>query len=98
MQELEEDPDMRQRVDLYRDPQALQRLQQQQQQAAAPSGLGSEVGEEDDEDGEGLPQVPLEELLDDLEALTLEQGGYDTGEGPGGDGGASNLDDDAMSE
>jgi hypothetical protein len=72
LQELEEDPDMRQRVNIYKDADALQALQarqaaaaaaagaagQQQQQARrhAVAGLESE-SEEEDEDGEGLPEV-----------------------------------------
>lgn len=30
--------------------------------------------EEEDEEGEGVPEVPLEELLDELEHMTLEEG------------------------
>ncbi len=41
------------------------------------------------------PQVPLDELLDDLEALNLEQGGD---EGDDGDGGSHRLDGDDMQE
>lgn len=34
--------------------------------------MGQQPTDEEDEDGEGLPEVPLEELLDELEQMTLE--------------------------
>eukprot|EP00198_Chlamydomonas_reinhardtii_P011820 XP_001701157.1 predicted protein [Chlamydomonas reinhardtii] len=55
MQELEEDADMRARINIYKDAQ----------------GLAQGEDEEDDDD-EDLPQIPLEELLDDLEGLALD--------------------------
>ena len=63
LQELEEDPEMRSKVALYRDP-------AYNPAAAPPHGMADS---DDDEDGEGVPQVPLEELLDDLAALGLEE-------------------------
>lgn len=69
LQELEEDADMRARVTLYRDPNfnpaAAAAVQQQRQPAA------SEMADTDEE--EDVPEVPLEELLDDLAALDLAE-------------------------
>eukprot|EP00200_Dunaliella_tertiolecta_P001812 CAMPEP_0202349826 /NCGR_PEP_ID=MMETSP1126-20121109/7151_1 /ASSEMBLY_ACC=CAM_ASM_000457 /TAXON_ID=3047 /ORGANISM="Dunaliella tertiolecta, Strain CCMP1320" /LENGTH=526 /DNA_ID=CAMNT_0048941691 /DNA_START=210 /DNA_END=1790 /DNA_ORIENTATION=+ len=94
LEELEEDPEMRQRINVYKNEEALARAQQmaarqqQQQQgpvAAKPAGLEEDMGDdEDDEDGD-LPQVPLEELLDDLEALGLDEGRGGVEAGWGGD-------------
>lgn len=36
--------------------------------------MGQQAADEDDEDGEGVPEVPLEELLDELEQMTLDEG------------------------
>uniref|UniRef100_A0A383VQ78 60S ribosomal export protein NMD3 n=1 Tax=Tetradesmus obliquus TaxID=3088 RepID=A0A383VQ78_TETOB len=72
MEELEEDAEMRARVALYKAPAAA---------AAAAAGAGVAAaaavpaprGMDSDEDSEGeLPQVPLDELLDDLEGLGLD--------------------------
>ena len=63
LEELEEDPDMRSRVALYRD----------KQQNVGGSGGMNQVPE-DSEDEEDFPEVPLEELLDDLEAMQLDDG------------------------
>lgn len=69
MEELEEDAELRSRVALYKNPAAAA--------AAAvapavtqPAGMAEDDDDEDD-DGE-LPQVPLDELLDDLEGLGLD--------------------------
>jgi nonsense-mediated mRNA decay protein 3 len=81
LQELEEDPEMRAQVALYKDPTfnpAAAAAAQRQQVAMAES--------EDEEDGD-VPQVPLEELLDDLAALGLEdeaEGGLQFGGANGG--------------
>lgn len=61
-QELEEDPELRSKVALYRDP-AYDPVAEAERRAAAMT---------DDEDGD-LPEVPLEELLDDLAAMQLEE-------------------------
>ncbi|GIL64428.1 hypothetical protein Vafri_18352 [Volvox africanus] len=93
LQELEEDPDMRARINIYKDAERLKQQQQQvgpehhrqQQQRVIPVGA---VGDDDDDDGdEDLPQIPLEELLDDLEGLNLEEGQQAAG-GRGEDGNA----------
>lgn len=112
LQELEEDVDLRSRINIYRRKDAFTTSDvagsaaaaaaasvsaasvaaQQQQQAhasRAPAGMDSDDGEEDDSGD--LPEVPLEELLDDLEALDIGgQGagsseGLEDGEGEDGD-------------
>ena len=60
MQELEEDPEMRSKMALYRDPEYEGDAKLQDSAMT------------DDEDGD-MPEVPLEELLDDLTALHLDE-------------------------
>ena len=62
MQELEEDPEMRSKMALYRDP---------DYDHAGDAQLRDSTMT-DDEDGD-MPEVPLEELLDDLTALHLDE-------------------------
>ena len=69
MQELEEDPEMRSKVALYRDPAHSPAAAQQNRQDAMTDG-------DDDEDENDLPEIPLEELLDDMNALQLEEGDH----------------------
>jgi nonsense-mediated mRNA decay protein 3 len=71
LEELEEDPELRARVALYRDPEG----------AAAAAAAAAARGEETD-GSEGAPEVPLEELLEDLAAMQLDGG--DAGGGGGG--------------
>lgn len=87
MEEIEEDPELRARVALYKAP----GVDVSSSAAAAGVGGGGGVddgddtmaeGTEDDEDDDDVPQVPLEELLDDMEAL-----GIDDEEESGADGG-----------
>ena len=59
LQELEEDPEMRSKVALYRDPAYLA------------------DGEMTEDEEDKPPEVPLEELLDDLSALQLQDEGED---------------------
>ncbi|PSC72831.1 60S ribosomal export NMD3-like [Micractinium conductrix] len=73
LQELEEDADMRARVALYKDP-AFNPA------AAAPAPAGG-MADSDEEDGD-VPQVPLEELLEDLAALGLDEGEEHDGSAP----------------
>lgn len=56
---------MRARVALYKDPAATA--------AAAAAARQTAMAGSDDDDGD-VPQVPLEELLDDLAALGLGEG------------------------
>lgn len=69
MEELEEDADLRARINLYKDSTAAA--------AAATAGNkavhSSMVGSEDDDDDE-LPQIPLDELLDELQGLAIDEG------------------------
>eukprot|EP00887_Chlorella_sp_A99_P002026 scaffold18.g2026.t1 len=76
LEELEEDADMRSRVALYKDPAAAEA-------GASDRRTPSEMADTEDEDGD-LPQVPLEELLDDLAALDLADETEDDDEGGGG--------------
>lgn len=70
LEELEEDPEMRQRVALFKDA---------NYDAAAAAAARMSAMTEDEEDD--LPEVPLEELLDDLMAMTLDaREGGTTGE------------------
>ena len=62
LQELEEDPEMRAKMALYRDP-AYNPVAEAERRAAAMT---------DDEDGD-VPEVPLEELLDDLAGMHLDE-------------------------
>ncbi|CCH44784.1 60S ribosomal export protein [Wickerhamomyces ciferrii] len=61
LQELEEDQEMRQAINLYKDTNLTER---QQQEAA-----GDEMDEDEDEDA---PGVDIDELLDELDDMTLE--------------------------
>ena len=61
LQELEEDPEMRSKVALYKD--SAHRPAPAQDMDAMTEGV-----DEDD-----LPEIPLEELLDDMNALQLEE-------------------------
>jgi nonsense-mediated mRNA decay protein 3 len=110
LEELEEDPDMRARVNLYRAPgvaagggaaaggAAPAGGHRGRARAGGPlPGIGEDdaLDTDDDEDDDDVPQVPLDELLDDLEALELDERGAvvgrdaGSGGGGGGDGGAA---------
>eukprot|EP00201_Polytomella_parva_P001315 CAMPEP_0175082732 /NCGR_PEP_ID=MMETSP0052_2-20121109/26929_1 /TAXON_ID=51329 ORGANISM="Polytomella parva, Strain SAG 63-3" /NCGR_SAMPLE_ID=MMETSP0052_2 /ASSEMBLY_ACC=CAM_ASM_000194 /LENGTH=515 /DNA_ID=CAMNT_0016353981 /DNA_START=153 /DNA_END=1703 /DNA_ORIENTATION=+ len=69
MQELEEDPEMRQRINIYRDEAVM----------AEKNLLGSKKVAQDDmsDDDSDAPEVPLEELLEDLQQLGLDEKGDD---------------------
>lgn len=60
-QELEEDPEMRSKVALYKDP------------AHRPGPAQDMDAMTDGDDEDDLPDIPLEELLDDMNALQLEE-------------------------
>mmetsp|Transcript_18620 Transcript_18620/g.56214 ORF Transcript_18620/g.56214 Transcript_18620/m.56214 type:complete len:550 (+) Transcript_18620:224-1873(+) len=89
LQELEEDADMRSRVALFKDKQAAAG------RAARPA---PSVAATDDDDGD-FPEVPLEELLDDLAGLQLDEAEEEAaiaaaaaaGELDGGDSGAEDM-------
>lgn len=73
---------MRAKVALYRDPAYDPAVEAQRREAAMSDSEG------DDEEG-GVPQVPLEELLDDLDALHLDEDGEDDEGGHGAGGSAA---------
>ena len=58
MQDLEQDPELRQGANLYRDEQA--------KKAAA----DSEMDTDEDEDDEGL-QIPMDQLIDEMEEMGM---------------------------
>lgn len=70
LEELEEDPDMRARVALYRDPTAASDVHAA---GACHATLPPDAAGESDEDDEDGLEVPLEELLDDLAAMQIEE-------------------------
>jgi nonsense-mediated mRNA decay protein 3 len=70
LEELEEDPDMRARVALYRDPTTANEVRKM---AARGAVIHPPVAGESDEDDEDGLEVPLEELLDDLAAMQIEE-------------------------
>jgi nonsense-mediated mRNA decay protein 3 len=59
MQDLEEDPEMRSKIALYRDP-------NYKAQKASSNAMT--------DDDESVPEVPLEELLDEMHAMQLDEG------------------------
>ena len=68
MQDLEEDPEMRAQINLYRDPEADRRAAAAAAQAAASGAASGGDGDGDGEEAEDddFPDVGLEELLDEL--------------------------------
>ena len=105
MEEIEEDPELRARVALYKAPGVDVPSSSSAAAAAAAAAAGAaaaaaaaaaygdermEGGSEDDDDDDDVPQVPLEELLDDMEALGIK----DNEQGGGGDGGEEGKGDD----
>ena len=81
MEELEEDPELRSRINLYR---------RSEGHAGGASGAGGAVDDDDyddESDGDGVPEVPLEELLDSLTALNVsDASGGGGGPAPSGAG------------
>lgn len=62
LQELEEDTELRQSINLYKNAQQAESSQQ------------NEMDEDEDEDA---PQIDIDELLDELDDMTLEDGNHD---------------------
>lgn len=88
LEELEEDPDMRARVALYRNPEAAAA-------GAAAAAVAATMSQQvSDSDEDEVPEVPLEELLDDLAAMQLE----DEEMAPQDGGGHGGGDDSSMME
>ena len=89
LEELEEDPEMRSRIALYRDEEAIAARAARAAQAVA--GTADDDDDLDDEDEGDVPEVPLEELLD---ALAIQGEDGDDNEDDDGGGGNYNDDDD----
>lgn len=83
LEELEEDPEMRSKVALYKDHEAM--ALKKKSNGGGGGGMGEEDGDEEDSDDDSLPEVPLEELLEDLAAMQLAEGDGDDGSGGGDD-------------
>jgi hypothetical protein len=62
VQELEEDPEMRKHVAVYWDPEAL-----------VDAADRANDMEEDSDAGQAEIEIPLDELLDDLEGLAVQE-------------------------
>lgn len=69
LEELEEDADLRSRIAIYKDSQAAILAENAMEHDGAPS--------DSDDDSQGRPEIPLEELLDDLAAMQLQGNGED---------------------
>lgn len=82
MQELEEDPELRKNVALFKDP--------SYNPVAVANARQHDMGEEDDDDDD-VPEVPIEELLDGLDALGIED---EEEEGDDDDGADEMMDED----
>jgi nonsense-mediated mRNA decay protein 3 len=82
LEEIEEDPELRARLALYRDRSAAAA-------AARPPAARAPRGADSDSDEDEFPEVPLEELL---EEMTL--GGHGGGGGFGGDDEEEDMDDE----
>ncbi|KAI9220967.1 NMD3 family-domain-containing protein [Blastocladiella britannica] len=63
LRDLEEDPELRQAVDLYRDPEFEAKRLQAVQEAAVAGDMDMDEGSDDDED---FPEVGLGELLEEM--------------------------------
>ena len=90
LEELEEDPDMRARVALYRNPEAAAAGAAAAAAAKAAAAAAS-MAPSEYSDGDDVPEVPLEELLDDLAAMQIEDA-----DGPGDHPHAHAHDDSGM--
>lgn len=66
LEELEEDPDMRSRVAVYRDAEAA---------AATAARAPAAAADSEDEEEDDVPGIPLEELLEDLVAMQIGEDG-----------------------
>lgn len=76
LEEIEEDPDVRARIALYRDEDAIrsaQTAQTAEAAAGAPAGGAHAAYDSDSDSGSDAPEVPLEELLEDLAGMQLQE-------------------------
>jgi hypothetical protein len=66
---------MRARINIYKDPAAAAAAAAAAaRRSVVPAGMVEQTEDEED-DGEALPEIPLGELLDELEGLGLGEGG-----------------------
>jgi nonsense-mediated mRNA decay protein 3 len=86
LEELEEDADLRSRIAIYKDS-----------QAAIMAGNSMDHDQSDSEEDD-LPEIPLEELLDDLAAMQLGGAGADADAGAGAERGGEEEGEDAEME
>lgn len=68
LEELEEDADLRSRIAIYKDSQAAAAAAA----ATAKNAMEHDMQDSDDDDAD-VPEIPLEELLDDLAAMQLDE-------------------------
>ncbi|KAJ2800098.1 ribosome-binding protein [Coemansia guatemalensis] len=68
LRDLEEDPELRQGINLYKDTSIIERPS-----GHAAGATDAMLGDEDDEDGDDAPEVPLEELLNDLKLASSDE-------------------------
>ena len=86
LEELEEDADLRSRIAIYKDS-----------QAAIMAGNSMDHDQSDSEEDD-LPEIPLEELLDDLAAMQLGGAGTDADAGAGAERGGEEGEDAEMEQ
>ena len=78
LQELEEDPELRQQVNLYKNEDPMPHAAGQnafvsQNAPADPNAVMDGASDDEDEDVDAAAlDIPLDELLDDLEGLNME--------------------------
>ena len=71
MQDLEEDPEMRANIDLYRGTRPAQ-VHECKRVADCSTDDNASVASDEQTDEEGFPEVRLDELIDEMEAMTVD--------------------------
>jgi len=71
LREIEEDPEMRQAINLYKGDSKMKATAASKQKGGQYAMDVDETPSESGEEGEAGPEVPLEELLDDFEEMSL---------------------------
>lgn len=72
LRDVEEDEDVRAGMQLYKNPEELAAAKAAAAAAAAEEG-GMDMDEESEDDDEGLPSIPMEQLLDEFEEMTMQE-------------------------
>jgi len=72
LREIEEDPELRAELNLYRAEDYEEILRARAERAAASTAVGMEGDDDSDVDSDELPDIPIEDLLDPLKAVTLD--------------------------